>query len=262
MRIHDPPPTNHDPNVNGDDSDSRPNTYSADQSSFSRMLARKREAAQIANKSQGSPQERQGKPDMTQAQFMLSQPAPFNLAMQPSQVRTSTLLRRRRNCNMLSGKSRRGQLQRQAAGAHRIELERVKGSSHPRRASGRWRGNSVSEPFRSRVLPVDEEPVLTFARTRRPGSRGFRYQREWWTQLHQCPEFKTTSRSVGSKRTARRDASGDSSTVDFQLCESLSFSQFAIVYTERDSDLELVVPRCSQRQYVALVVSRCFRTSS
>jgi flagellar hook-length control protein FliK len=86
MRIDDPPPTNDDPNVNGDDSDSRPNTDSADQSSFSRMLARKREAAQIANKSQGSPQERQGKPDMTQAEFMQSQPAPFNLAMQPSQV--------------------------------------------------------------------------------------------------------------------------------------------------------------------------------
>jgi hypothetical protein len=92
MRIDDPPPANDDPNVNEDDSDSRQTTDSADRASFSKMLAKKREAAQIANQSQGSPKERQGKPDMTGAEFMQSQPASFDLAMQPTQIESKHIV--------------------------------------------------------------------------------------------------------------------------------------------------------------------------
>ena len=228
------------------------------------MLARKREAAQIANKSQGSPQERQGKPDMTQAEFMQSQPAPFNLAMQPSQVENKHIVTLPpelqhvvREISVAVNDSGRQQVH--------IELNSNVLKGLHIRVERQDAGVAIrfQSPCDRRVPSLSMKNLPHFARfTSLDRESGFKYQRDGDT-TSRVPRIQNNVPLRRLKADGKAgDASGDSSTVEFQLCESLSFSQFAIVYTERDSDLELVVPRCSQRQYVALVVSRCFRTSS
>lgn len=87
MRINDALPDDNDPSVNSDDSDSRQNTdTAADSSNFSRLLAKKREAAQEANQFQSGAKSSQSGPNQDGPAFTLSQPATLDRPLQPTAV--------------------------------------------------------------------------------------------------------------------------------------------------------------------------------
>src|SRR5579871_3815610 len=87
MRINDAVPNENDPSVNTDDSDSQQTTdAAADSSSFSKLLAKKREAAQETKQFQMDAKAGQGSQNPGGSTFTLSQQASLDRPLQPAAV--------------------------------------------------------------------------------------------------------------------------------------------------------------------------------